>query len=549
MKEIAKELYAATETTIQSNTYPGYPTTRLVIEDAYERDDLTLPDGPWTTRVMTFPSIDEQEKLRKRGYELDTFGRPLHPWLRDMLSNPDVGVVTGTGEYWYWGPNKTADPIIITNEERPRILLIQRGDTKTWALPGGFGEDDEAAVTTATREAAEEAGVILSGKALATYDGAVADARTTAHAWAETAALLWRVDHAADLHYSDDAINAKWFPLDDMPRELHGSHAVLIEQAAARLSEAPVGHIASLGEPLRTVVPARGGHMGYDRSLATTVSGNHYFIKRHDDSVFTDELKRSRSELYLQKEHQLYEHLQTHAPHVIPKSVRLVGKQSLVMEGLTAQQGWQWRAPQEHTEQYINNTITNLLALESVPIVPEPFARIIKPSYVTHLEEGWQSVDTQTIQKIAATLRTAQMHIQRPELQNAATQLTKDLPTVQRAAANLPEPHELVFTHHDLRQANIAWHPDHGTKIVDWSWAGPGRKHSDTTTLLIDLHKYGHDVSNYMKYFNNDHALTLIGFWLVHSILPSASDDNGVRFQQLLSSVSAYDLLMKNRQR
>jgi thiamine kinase-like enzyme len=114
---------------------------------------------------------------------------------------------------------------------------------------------------------------------------------------------------------------------------------------------------------------------------------------------------------------------------------------------------------------------------------------------------------------------------------------------------NVTDPDVFYFTHHDLRQANLAWHPQLGVKIIDWSWAGTGRKYSDTTTLLIDLHKSGHDVEKYLDYFNPDHALTLIGFWLAHSLWPTKSDDDSVRFHQVVSAISAYNLLMKYRQR
>lgn len=546
---MSEKLYKATERTIAMSTYPGYPTERLVIEDAHDRDDLTLPDGEWSTSITTFPTLEQQDTLAQQGYDLDSYGRPLHPWLRDMLSNPEVGVVTGLGEYWNWGPNKTADPIIITNEERPRILLVKRSDTGAWALPGGYVDPGETAGRTALRESAEEASVIVSGDPVHIYNGVVADSRTTAHAWAETTALLWKVQDAALPFISSESTKVAWKPLDDLPAELHGSHAVLIEQALEQLDNAPLGSTISFGEPLTAINQASGGHMGYDRSILTTESGARYFVKQHSDDSFTDELKRSRSRLYLQKEYLLYDHLQVHAPAVIPTGVQLVGNQSLVMEGLASEQGWKWRAPKEHVAKYTVDIIRALEQITPIPVLEEPFAYTIKPSYETHIEEGWQAITDDTLTDIRAKITAFADSIRRPEFRIVATQLTSDLPRLAQAASNITDPNEFYFTHHDLRQANVAWHPEHGAKIVDWSWAGPGRKLSDTTTLLIDLHKSGHDVRSYMQYFDRDHALTLIGFWLAHSLYPTPSDDNSVRFQQVLSAVSAYDLLVENWQR
>lgn len=540
-----KELYDATKRTVSTETYPGYPTQRLSVHDLEDPTVLTLPDGEWSTGDFVYPTQEQQDELRAQGYELDSHGRPLHPWLRYMLSEPEVGVVTGLGEYWKWGPNHTADSVIITAEDTPRILLQQRTDTGTWALPGGFVDEGERASRTAFRESAEEVGVIVTGTPVPVYSGVVADSRTTAHAWAETAALLWRVPEAVTPHISQESLAADWFSLDQLPEQLHGSHAVLIQQALGKLNDAPVGHIASLGEQLARIDQASGGHMGYERSIITTASGREYFLKHHDDTLFTDELKRSRSRLYLQKEKILYDHLTEHTPDVIPREVQLLSNHGLLMQGLTTEQGWRWRAPAEQVDEYIRDVLAQLEQLESVPSLDEPFDYTIKPSYVTYVEEGWQAIDDDTQSKIAARIAEFQ-HAMRLEFGTASAELVKSLPKLAATATSLQDPQEFSFAHHDLRQANIAWHPQHGAKIVDWSWAGPGRIHSDATTLLIDLHKSGHDIAAYKDYFNPDHALTLIGFWLAHSLYPTPGDDTTVRFQQVVSAVSAYDILAKD---
>jgi len=87
----------------------------------------------------------------------------------------------------------------------------------------------------------------------------------------------------------------------------------------------------------------------------------------------------------------------------------------------------------------------------------------------------------------------------------------------------------------------MAWHPKRGTKLIDWSWSGPGESGSDITSLLIDLHKSGYNISNYYKEINLDHCLTLMGFWLNHATWPYHGDDT-LRFQQFLSALSAYEI-------
>ncbi len=216
------------EQVTSARTYPGYPTNRLVMENLDESTNLTLPDGEWSTGVFVYPTLEEQIALRNQGYKLDDFGRPLHPWLREMLNNPDVGIVTGLGEYWNWGPNRTGDPIVIGNG---RVLLIKRGDTGVWALPGGFVDSNETGRQAARRELFEETGIIVSQEGIEVYNGPVTDARATAHAWPETTAVVWRVDNTPEPTPNDDAIDAKWFPINELPGELHGSHLLLIQKA------------------------------------------------------------------------------------------------------------------------------------------------------------------------------------------------------------------------------------------------------------------------------------------------------------------------------
>jgi thiamine kinase-like enzyme len=100
-----------------------------------------------------------------------------------------------------------------------------------------------------------------------------------------------------------------------------------------------------------------------------------------------------------------------------------------------------------------------------------------------------------------------------------------------------------VFSHHDARQANIAWHPEHGVRVVDWSWAGYGLERADTTTFLIDLHKSGVDISSYMNnYSNSTHTLLQAGFLLGHSLWPASPSSKTVRAHQLISAASAFDI-------
>ncbi len=270
-----QESLTALKQSLGTMSYPGYPLfdDRLwAEEDIYLRGHVELPVGKWETSNGETPSIPERTAFVQKGLSLDIYGRPLHPWFSDMLYDPDLGVVTGKGAYWEWGPNYTVDPIVIRQDlHEPHILLIQRGDTDYWALPGGFKDkDDEDSLHGALREAEEETGIDLSKftyQAKPVYEGPVADLRTTAHAWPETAAFCFdlQIEGQKDLKLlkemalgsrlqrvtrtlgnfalrrpqstdmvwmgKDDARLAAWVPVSELHDKLFGSHRLLISMA------------------------------------------------------------------------------------------------------------------------------------------------------------------------------------------------------------------------------------------------------------------------------------------------------------------------------
>ena len=67
--------------------------------------------------------------------------------------------------YEYPRPALTVDVAIVTREVRPRVLLIRRKKDPfagSWALPGGFVDENERLADAARRELEEETGVRVS---------------------------------------------------------------------------------------------------------------------------------------------------------------------------------------------------------------------------------------------------------------------------------------------------------------------------------------------------------------------------------------------------
>ncbi len=132
--------------------------------------------------------------------------------------------------YEYPRPSVTVDTIILTKEKPCKILLIQRGHDPfagSWALPGGFLNEDEPISVGAARELMEETG--LNGVTLNqmyTFGDPGRDPR------GHTVSVVHYgfVDKVIELSGQDDASDAKWFEFNKLP-SLAFDHAKILEHA------------------------------------------------------------------------------------------------------------------------------------------------------------------------------------------------------------------------------------------------------------------------------------------------------------------------------
>lgn len=128
----------------------------------------------------------------------------------------------------------TTDAAIFCRKgETTRILLVQRkGDPfqGKWALPGGFLEEKEPLETGAKRELQEETGLVIDQlhqlRAFGT-PGRDPRGRTI------TIAFWGEAFQAEQVSGGDDAADARWFPLKDLP-ELAFDHKEIIHHASGR---------------------------------------------------------------------------------------------------------------------------------------------------------------------------------------------------------------------------------------------------------------------------------------------------------------------------
>lgn len=239
-----------------NSSYLGYPTERLTFANGAgfntELGHFYLPDSNWFVAAMqpgyeAGISMEDMERTSSLGLAFDQYHRPVHPWINSLLSD-EVGVYTGKGFYRQWGPNYTADPIIMrTDTVEPMTLLIRRNDTHRWALAGGFVDPNEQGQDAAMREAMEETLLPLNHfdpKIRHVYTGPVADVRMTANAWPETQAYVVSLDPNLtfnclwhDLRGDPEEVEeCMWFTESEANQALAGSHKLLVNLGFEYLS-------------------------------------------------------------------------------------------------------------------------------------------------------------------------------------------------------------------------------------------------------------------------------------------------------------------------
>ena len=139
--------------------------------------------------------------------------------------------------YEYPRPAVTVDVVLVTLEQRPRVLLIQRKKDPfagLWALPGGFVEENEKLADAARRELKEETSLDI-GDIEQLYTAG--DPERDPRGWTVSVVYLARVDpKLLKPIAADDAAAVAWFPLDKLPK-LAFDHAMLLARAKARLAD------------------------------------------------------------------------------------------------------------------------------------------------------------------------------------------------------------------------------------------------------------------------------------------------------------------------
>lgn len=143
------------------------------------------------------------------------------------MPSHDVRNVNG-----YVAPALTVDGLLLKGRE---VLLVRRGRAPfkgAWAIPGGFVEVGETVERAVLRELAEETG--LQG-AILDLLGVYSDPARDPRGHTVAVAFVCRVRGIVPAVAGDDADEAKWWPIDELPEDLAFDHARILADARAWL--------------------------------------------------------------------------------------------------------------------------------------------------------------------------------------------------------------------------------------------------------------------------------------------------------------------------
>ncbi len=134
--------------------------------------------------------------------------------------------------YEYPRPSVSADVVVVDLEKRSLLLIQRKKDpfAGCWALPGGFMDMDESAADAAIRELEEETGLVVSSvQQIGSYSAVDRDPRGRV----VTVAFYTTASESDEFAAADDAEDAKWFPVDELP-DLAFDHSEILADCFAK---------------------------------------------------------------------------------------------------------------------------------------------------------------------------------------------------------------------------------------------------------------------------------------------------------------------------
>ena len=135
----------------------------------------------------------------------------------------------------YRQPKLTVDVIIEVGERRELVFIQRKNPPLGWALPGGFVDIGETVEDAARREVLEETSLQVE---LLRQFHVYSDPRRDPRGHTVAVVFIGRAEGA--LRAADDAVEAKAFPRDALPKTLAFDHGQIAEIAGRQYRRVPL---------------------------------------------------------------------------------------------------------------------------------------------------------------------------------------------------------------------------------------------------------------------------------------------------------------------
>ncbi|MBD2870597.1 NUDIX hydrolase [Paenibacillus sp. IB182493] len=106
--------------------------------------------------------------------------------------------------------------VLITNDERDRVLMVRNGGSMVWSLPGGAVEPNESLDAAAIREAKEETGLDIEVGGICAVNECVFEGLGEHAVFFTFKAKI--AGGEIEISRPDEIVDVKWVPLEEADR-------------------------------------------------------------------------------------------------------------------------------------------------------------------------------------------------------------------------------------------------------------------------------------------------------------------------------------------